>query len=119
MNINDLTLKQILEIKNIFNNVDNINKKDEFVGKYVICRCYAAGVHAGELISQNGDIVELKKSRRLWKWGNKNGVALSGVAQFGLGDDCKVDTVNPLIRLTGVIETIVASEISRESINGY
>lgn len=93
---------------------------DEFVGKYVLCRCYSAGVHCGELVSQKGDVVVLKNSRRLWYWRVKgDGIALSGVAQSGLAPGCKVDVVNPMIRLTGVIETIICSDAARESINGY
>ena len=51
-----------------------------FVGKYVICRCYSAGVHAGTLVQQFGDEAVLKDSRRLWDWTAKSGVALNGVA---------------------------------------
>ncbi len=84
---------------------------EQFIGKYVLCRCYSAGVHCGELVSIDGDVAVLKDSRRLWYWKVKgNGVALSGVAQNGLHNDSKVDEINPLIRLTGVIETIVCSE---------
>lgn len=89
-----------------------------FVGKYVIARCYAAGVHAGEVVSANGEEVILKDSRRLWSWKAKDGIALSGVAQNGIKSDSKVDTMNPLISLTGVCELIVCSDIAKASING-
>ncbi len=92
---------------------------DPIVGKYVICRCYSAGVHAGELVSQDNDIALLKNSRRLWSWRAKSGVALSGVSQSGLSGSCKVDTKVPMIRLTGVIETIVCSDEARSSIDGF
>lgn len=97
-----------------------MKKIDLFEGKYVICRTYSAGVHAGYLVSQDGDIVVLRDSRRLWRWKSAQpAVALSGVAQFGLAEDCKIDTSNPLIRLTGVIETILASTDAEESIREY
>jgi len=38
---------------------------DPFVGKYCICRCYSAGVHAGVVVTQVGDVVQLAQSRRL------------------------------------------------------
>jgi hypothetical protein len=91
---------------------------DPFIGKYVLCRCNSAGVHTGTLLRQEGDIVDLKDSRRLWSWTAKNGVALSGVAQTGLSAG-KIDTVNPLIRLTGVIEVIVCSDSARGSIHNF
>jgi len=34
--------------------------QDILAGKYVICRCNSAGVHAGELVSQEGDVALLK-----------------------------------------------------------
>jgi hypothetical protein len=78
-----------------------------FVGKYVIARCYTAGVHAGEVVSVDGENVILKNSHRLWSWKAKEGVALSGVAQHGVQKpSCKIDVMNPLIYLTGVCELI-------------
>lgn len=117
MNINDLTLGQIKEIQalSIGGSVVNI-AANPFVGKYVIARCYAAGVHAGEVVSVDGENVVLKNSRRLWSWKAKDGLALSGVAQHGIKSDSKVDVVNPEIYLTGVCELIPATEQARVSI---
>lgn len=89
-----------------------------FVGKFVICRCYSAGVHAGILVSQTGDQAILKDSRRLWYWKANDGIALSGLAVHGLKEG-KIDTLLPEIALTGVIETIPCTEKTRESIYGY
>ena len=91
-----------------------------FVGQYVIARCYAAGVHAGEVISVDGENVILKDSRRLWSWHARDGVALSGVAQCGLKNTgCRVDVMNPLIALFGVCELIPVAPGVRESIDAY
>lgn len=119
MNIEDLTLKQLREIQGLFLSGAGISHEAKsghpFVGKYVICRCESAGVHAGELVSQTGDEVILKDSRRLWSWTAKGGIALSGVAIHGLAGG-KVDVMLPMIALTGVIETIPTSEVARDSI---
>ncbi len=83
-----------------------------FVGAYVIARCYAAGVHAGTVQSVDGENVILSNSVRLWSWKANDGVALSGVAQHGLKSG-KLDSVNPVIYLTGVCELIpVAKGVS-------
>ena len=88
-----------------------------FVGMYAIARCYAAGVHAGTVISVEGENVVLENSRRLWSWTAAEGVALSGVAQHGIKKDaCKIDTMNPLIYLTGVAELIPCSKAAAASI---
>lgn len=116
MNIEDLTIGQAREIAKLFQPVPD---QHPFVGKYVLCRCYSAGVHTGELVSAAGDAVVLRNSRRLWSWKTNVGIALSGVAQHGLAGGCKVDTLNPEIALTGVIEIIPCSERAKEIIDGY
>lgn len=116
MNIDNLTFGQLKEIAAMFSN-QTVKKDHPFVGKYVIARCYSAGVHAGEVVSAEGEEVILKDSRRLWSWAAKDGIALSGVAQNGIKKDCKVDTKNPLIYLTGVCELIVCTDFSKDTIN--
>jgi hypothetical protein len=121
MNIDNLTYGELKQIATIFQ-VGNVAVQSEspFVGQYVIARCYAAGVHAGEVVSVEGETVILKNSRRLWSWKAKDGVALSGVAQNGLKDGAsKVDVMNPSIYLTGVCELIPCAKGVKESINAY
>lgn len=117
MNIEDLTIGQARELVRLFGATSPVATVSPFIGRYVLVRCYSAGVHAGELVSQDGDIVILKNSRRLWQWKAKAGVALSGVAVNGLAPSgSKVDVELPELMLTGVIETIPTSEAARESI---
>jgi hypothetical protein len=122
MNINDLTLGQLKEIAAMMNAQlpqPTQNTRHPFVGKYVIARCYSAGVHAGEVVSVDGENVILKDSLRLWSWKAKDGVALSGVAQTGVQSGCKIDVVNPEIALTGVCELIPCSVVAKESIDVF
>jgi hypothetical protein len=117
MNIDDLTLGQIKQIQAMGCGAQAA-QNHPFIGRYVIARCYSAGVHAGEVVSVDGENVILKNSRRLWQWKAKDGIALSGVAQSGIKSDSKVDTLNPEIYLTGVCELIPCSEVAKVSING-
>ncbi len=119
MNIDDLTISQARQIAALFSATQpaaNPAAPHPFVGRHVICRCHSAGVHAGVLVSQNGDQAVLKDARRLWQWKANAGIALSGLAINGLHSG-KVDTLVPEIALTGVIETIPTSAKARESIN--
>lgn len=119
MNIEDLTIKQLKEIQAMFlglPELSEVNNSHPFIGKFCICRCYSAGVHAGIVVNVDYDRVILKDSRRLWSW-KGTGVALSGVAQGKLIDG-KIDTLLPEIYLTGVIEIIPCSEESKNSIYG-
>ena len=120
MNIDNLTLgelKQIAQMMNTQSPLQSSAKPHPFIGKFVIARCYAAGVHAGTVESVDGENVVLTNSRRLWSWKAKDGIALSGVAQFGIKADSKVDATNPLIYLTGVCELIPTTEAAKESIS--
>lgn len=119
MNIDDLTFGELKQIAAMFGAAQSAALPHPFVGKYVIARCYAAGVHAGEVVSVDGENVILKNSKRLWSWKAKDGAALSGVAQTGIQTGCKVDLQNPEIALTGVCELIPCSKVAQESINGF
>lgn len=121
MNIDNLTFGELKQIAAMFGAAQSMTQTagpHPFIGKYVIARCYAAGVHAGEVVSVDGENVILKDSRRLWSWKAKDGVALSGVAQNGVQSGGKIDTLNPEIALMGVCELIPCSQTAKESING-
>ena len=118
MNIDDLTVGQARQLAAMFAGTvpaPAAPAPHPFVGRYVICRCTGAGVHAGTLVSVNGDTAILRDSRRLWQWQARDGVALSGVAQNGLAGG-KIDTPNPEIWLSGVCEIIPCSAKAREDI---
>ena len=117
MNIDDLTVGQAKQLAAMFafSPAPMGAGLHPFIGRYCICRCSAAGVHAGEVVGVNGDTVILRNSRRLWQWQARAGVALSGVAQNGLAGG-KIDTLNPEIQLMGVCEVIPCSAKAREDI---
>ena len=120
MNLDDMTYGQLKQIAQMMNQSQpQQSKPHPFIGKYVIARCYSAGVHAGVVESVDGENVILTDSRRLWSWKAKDGVALSGVAQTGVQSGCKIDVVNPEIYLTGVCELIPCSSVAKESIDGF
>lgn len=117
MNINDLTLGQVKQLMELFQSKTSAsNIADDVIGKFCIARCCGAGVHAGYVKAVDGENVVLTNSVRLWSWSAKDGVALSGVAQNGIKQGCKIDSNNPVIYLTGVIELIPATKESEDSI---
>lgn len=123
LNIDNLTIGEIKQLSTLLGGnllgQPNQSSSHPFVGKYCIARCYAAGVHSGFVKSVDGENVILENSVRLWKWSASDGIALSGVAQNGIKlKECKIDTKNPLIYLTGVCELIPCSEEAVRSIYG-
>jgi hypothetical protein len=116
MNIDNMTYGELKQMAAVFGATTTPKPTHPMVGKYVIARCYSAGVHAGTVESVDGETVILKDSIRLWAWKAKGGVALSGVAQYGLSKDkSKLDSNNPVIYLTGVCELIPVSDTAKES----
>lgn len=118
MKLDDLTIGEAKKLAALFSPCQSTTEHP-FVGKYVIARCYSAGVHAGEVVSVDGDNAVLKDSRRLWNWKAADGVALSGLAQHGMAKSSgsKIDTKNPEIYLTGVCELIPCAKGVKETID--
>lgn len=123
--LDNITISQVKEILAMFGGlqgaqpVQPVKAPNPVVGQYCIARCYAAGVHAGIVVSVDGSTAVLKHSRRLWSWTAQEGIALSGVAQHGIkAEESKLDTVNPIIYLTEVCELIPCSMKAMISING-
>lgn len=91
--------------------------KVSMIGKFVIVRANEAGVHAGTLIEVDGATALLSNARRLWEWRANKGIALSGVAKYGISHkDSKVDSEVPCVMVIGACEIIEASKESEESI---
>ena len=87
---------------------------------YVIVRCRNAGVHAGYLDYRRDGVLQLKNSRRLYRWWSKftlSGLATAGVLE-GKEDDCLFACVLPLLQLTesDVCEVIPCTEAARLSV---
>ena len=90
---------------------------------FVIVRSSNSGVHAGFLVSQQGDTVVLKDARRLWRWvvAKMTGelATLSEVAVHGLNTNdsrSRISIVVPEITVLGVCEIIPASDKAKETI---
>ena len=119
MNIDELTIAQAKTIAAMFPQPQPAAAPHPMIGRYAVVRFESAGVHAGEVVSVSGDQIVLRNSRRLWLWHAKAGIALSGVAQFGINrEHSKIDSINPEICLRGWIEIIPATGMAQESING-
>lgn len=80
------------------------------IGKYVIVRCRAAGVHAGVLEWANGRECVLTEARRLWYWKVRgSGDFLNAIALSGVHSDSKLSAPVERIHLTENCEIIQCS----------
>ncbi|MCK5612831.1 hypothetical protein KAR91_63750 [Candidatus Pacearchaeota archaeon] len=84
--------------------------------KYCIIRTYSAGVFAGEIVTRNGDEVELTNARRIWYW--DGAASLSQMAKNGVSkpQNCKFSVALKKHIIRGVIEIIPCTDAAIKSI---
>lgn len=70
MDINEMKLGDVVALVNSLKGGVEENKKHPAIGKYVVARCYAAGVHVGVLRDYDFKTrhATLTESRRIWSW---------------------------------------------------
>lgn len=86
------------------------------LGKFVIVRCYSAGVHCGVLTAKDGQEVTLKDARRIWRWRGAN--TLHELSQNGAEKEyTRISEVVPEISLSEVCETLPCSDAARENLS--
>jgi hypothetical protein len=114
MNIEDLTIKQINEIKNLFNEcyTPHTQSKNPMIGRRCVVRTYSAGVHIGKVEYIRDMECYLTDSLRLWSW-KDGGLSLSAVANNGI----KGGRLNKTgeILLTNAIEFIPTTKEAEET----
>lgn len=85
MNIDNLTLKELKEINNLFKNANisaDASLGKSMIGKICIIRTYSAGIHFGKVVDVCGTEVILAHSRNLWKW--EGAFTLREIAENGI-----------------------------------
>ncbi len=101
-----MNLKEITEFLIALSSMDSESTeaptKCSLSGKPVIVRCRDAGVHFGYLGGYSGRVVELKNSRRMWKWWAASEHSLSGVARCGINQSKS--------KIAGELETIILQD---------
>jgi len=91
---------------------------DKMIGKYVLIRSYASGVHAGVLEEYDMTTrhVVLKDTRRIWYW--EGAFTLSAVAQNGIKEG-KLSIQQPELIVTQVEEIALFSPEGEKNIRGF
>ena len=86
------------------------------IGKKVIIRGDRSGVEFGELVEQNGSVVNLKNARRLWYWAGA--ASLSQLAMDGTKrpQDCKFTVTVSSITILDAVEIIPCTDKAIKSI---
>jgi len=117
MNLDDLTLGQIKQLKALLGSSEEQKQKHPDIGQKVIIRTYSAGVHYGTLIQKDNDQVILQDAIRIWKWAGA--FTLSELATFGTKkpNECKFSKKAIQISLT-MIEIIRCTQDGITSIEG-
>ena len=84
--------------------------------EYVIVRSNMAGVFAGYLREETGNVVVLEDARRIWYWAGA--ASLSQLAMEGTKkpDECRFPVEMFEVKIFDVIEIIPCTEEARQSI---
>lgn len=112
MNINDLTLGQIKQIKAMLAGDTSNQQVHPMLGRRCIVRTYSAGVHIGDIVYVNGMECKLENALRLWKW-EGGGLSLSAIANNGVVK-ARLNRTGE-IYLTNCIEFIPTTTTAEES----
>jgi hypothetical protein len=103
--------------------IDNVEyvRKDqacnpEILKDYCVVRCAAAGVFAGNVVSENGQEVTIKNARRLWYWSGASSLSQLAMEGTTKPQDCKFPCEVTEVRLKDVIEILPCSEQAYNSI---
>lgn len=112
MDIDDLTLKQIKELKLLLGVGCAQERKHPMLGRRCVIRTYSAGVHIGDVVYVNEMEVKLDNALRLWSWEN-GGLSLSAVANNGIKGGRLNETGE--VYLTNVIELIPTTKKAEET----
>jgi len=116
MNIDELTLGQVKELRNIFGERETKTRHKD-IGKKVIIRTYSAGVHYGTLESKDGGECTLTNAIRIWQW--YGAASLSQLAMEGTKDSEQCKFAMPVDTITlKWIEVIPCTEEAQKSIEG-
>ena len=117
-----LTIEQAIAFAAVLNTPKEPSQGAAFtphIGKVCIVRTYASGVFMATVVAQDGRMVELKDSRRLWSWKAADGISLSAVAVDGVTpSQCRFPQPVPAQTILDALEIIPASDKCVSSVNG-
>ena len=86
----------------------------QLIGKNVLIRADASGVHVGKLLERTLEgglaYVLLENAMRIWEYEPLKGVSLSGVAVLGLKNPKNIGHTVPLHEIYGVCEMMAISD---------
>lgn len=85
---------------------------------YVLVRTYSAGVHFGHLSAQDGKMVTLQDTRRIWSWAGAASLSQMALEGTKKPKECKFSVTLPAIQLTEAIEIIPCTKEAVDSIRG-
>ena len=111
---------QISELKTALAVIEAINggvQAAGSIGRKVIVRSRDAGVIYGEYVSNDGDTIQIKNGRQLWKWFAAKGISLIDVATYGVKkSDCKFSDATANVTVFNACALIDVTEVAAASI---
>lgn len=93
--------------------------QNEYIGKYVLVRTYASGVHFGKVKAYEPDIrhIILENTRIIYRWDGKR-LSLREISVDSIVDG-KLTIAIPQNMITDVLEVLLVSKEAEESLKNF
>lgn len=116
MNINDLTLGELLEIQKMTLPGATGGDSHPLIGEPVLVRDHRAGIHVGTLdaVYLSDKRVTMTDARKVWYW--EGAGSCHGIAARGLKLSSKVAPLVARVELLDVVEVVAMTSCAVESI---
>lgn len=98
--------------------VATLADRDEDGLEYKIVRTQSAGVFAGYVEEQDGQVVTLINARRIWYWVGAASLSQLAIDGTSKPKDCKFPAAVPRVQLLQAIEILDVTSKAQKSIQG-
>lgn len=121
MELHNVTLNDVIEAVSQQRDISGAHQSDTFtphIGRRCIVRTYASGVFCGIVVAQSGRQVELRESRRMWRWQAAESISLSSVAVNGVDPSkCRFPETVEAMTVLDALEIIPATPTALATID--
>ena len=123
INLDDLTLGQLKEVKNLITPNAGVSESESFlnkyIGKYVICRTRNEGINFGKVKDIDSTGVVLSSARRIYYHKPKDSSVswYEGVSKSGLSNDSKISCLTEKVIIEDYSLTVCTDEAIESILN--
>ena len=118
-------LKEAIELMKLLGDdgeaVDTVITPTSFIGKKVLIRAHLMGVQIGVVESISDGLINLKQSRKFWRWQCRQGIALESFAVYGPSDGTRATAIvsDVSLQMSDCVGIISLTDAIFEDLNNW